>query len=479
MKTINHKIWVDTFLKVLTLFFCVTWYSIQFIKSEVPADSGDGIMHYFISNASWENPVLLLHHWGKPLFILFSSPFSQFGFGGIVTFNILVFIITILIAWKIASKFKLSIWLTILFPILLINIQDYSITVLGGLTEPLFNLFFVVTFCLLVSKKWFWLAIVASFLPFLRSEGQLPLVLIFCLLLYYRQYKYIPFLLIGFVLYSIIGFFVLNDFWWYFTKSPYSMNNDIYHHGKWNHYLMSYKNYLGNPGLFIFLGALIYLIFQLIKRRCGSIEFSSIFYVYGTFIGVAVLHSYFWTTGQNASLGLTRITTQAMPAFVLLNLIYIEKSRFGQHRFSSYIVGSVSVLITFNSVFTKHFPIKANALELQVINAANSLKSTNKPGQKLFYHHPLFCFEFGNNPFKKNQTCVFYYCDDLEKDIDKKMKSGDLIVRDSQFGPQEQRLSKVSITKSKRLNFISSYISSEQKEDPYDETEGVFVYEVK
>ena len=215
------------------------------------------------------------------------------------------------------------------------------------------------------------------------------------------------------------------------------------------------------------------------KRRWTSIEFSSLFYVYGTFMGVVLLHSYFWATGQNASLGLTRITTQAMPAFVLLNLIYLEKSQFGQHRFSSYVIGIISVLIALNSVFTKHFPIKANALELQVISAANSLKSTIKPGQKLFYHHPLFCFQFGNNPFKKNQSCVLYYCDDLDKDIITKMKAGDLIVRDSQFGPQEQRLSKVSVTKSKRLNFISSYISSEQKEDPYNETEGVFVYEVK
>jgi hypothetical protein len=479
LKTINHKIWVDTLLKVLTLFFCISWYSFQFVKSEIPADSGDGIMHYFISNASWENPILLLHHWGKPLFILLSSPFSQFGFSGIISFNILVFTVTILIAWKIASKFNLSIWLTILFPIILINIQDYSITVLGGLTEPLFNLFFLLTFWLLVTKKWFWLAIITSFLPFLRSEGQLPVVLIFFILLYFKQYKYIPFLLVGFILYSIVGFFALNDFWWYFTKSPYVMNNGIYQHGNWNHYLLSYKNYLGNTGLFVFIGAFIYLILQILKRSWKTIEFTNLFYIYGTFVGIVVLHSYFWATGQNASLGLTRITTQAMPAFVLLNLIFIEKSRFGKYKFSSFVIGSISLLIALNSVLTKHFPIKANALELQVINAANTLKRTIKPGQLLFYHHPLFCFEFGNNPFTKNQSCIFYYCDDLEKDIVTKMKAGDLIVRDSQFGPQEQQLTFQSITNSKHLTLYRKFVSKEQKEDTYSETEGVFVYEVK
>jgi hypothetical protein len=82
----NNNSWVKTFLKVLTLFFCCCWFIYNFSKSDIPADAGDGIMHYYISNASWQNPSLFLDHWGKPLFILLSSPFSQFGFAGIVFF---------------------------------------------------------------------------------------------------------------------------------------------------------------------------------------------------------------------------------------------------------------------------------------------------------------------------------------------------------------------------------------------------------
>jgi hypothetical protein len=72
-----------------SLLFCSVWLIFMMLKSEVPNDVGDGIMHYFISNASWENPELFLHHWGKPLFILFSSSFAQFGFYGMVIFNII------------------------------------------------------------------------------------------------------------------------------------------------------------------------------------------------------------------------------------------------------------------------------------------------------------------------------------------------------------------------------------------------------
>ncbi|MBI1835893.1 MAG: hypothetical protein HYR91_01370 [Flavobacteriia bacterium] len=478
-KNNRYKTRVDAFLKVSTLFFCVFWYVWMYFNNEIPPDSGDGIMHYFLSNASWENPTLFLHHWGKPLFILLSSPFSQFGFGGIVGFNILVFFLSVLVAWKIAAKLEVNKWFQLLFPLILVNIQDFSLTVLGGLTEPLFNFFFLISFWFLMTKQWTFLAIIVSFLPFLRSEGQLPIVLVLMMLLYLKQFKSLPFLILGFIIYALIGYFVNGDFWWYFTKSPYSMNNGIYNQGQWNHYLMSYKNYLGNIGLFIFIGAFIYLAIQSLKKHWLNLEFTLLFYVYGTFVGIVVLHSYFWATGQNASLGLTRITTQAMPAFILLNLYFLSKSKFGTYSYLQPMFGILAVIIAFSSVFTKHFPSKANPFEIQLLRAASDLKSSAKTYTHIFYHHPLFCFAFGDNPFKKNQTCVFYYCEDLEKEIDTQMKNEDLIVRDSQFGPQEQHLTLKKINASKRLKLIKEYVSTQQIEDYYQEKEGVSIYEVQ
>jgi len=52
-------------------------------------DEGDSIQHYLISRYSWVHPYLFFDHWGKPIFTILSSPFSQFGFKGIQIFNLL------------------------------------------------------------------------------------------------------------------------------------------------------------------------------------------------------------------------------------------------------------------------------------------------------------------------------------------------------------------------------------------------------
>ncbi len=453
----NNNSWVKTFLKVLTLFFCCCWFIYNFSKSDIPADAGDGIMHYYISNASWQNPSLFLDHWGKPLFILLSSPFSQFGFAGIVFFNIVVFVSTVLIAWRIAIRLEINFVFQLIFPLVLINIQDYSLTVLGGLTEPLFNLFFITSFWLLLSKRWIALSILVSFLPFLRSEGQLPVILIGIIFLYLKQYKAIPFLFIGIIIYSIIGFFVFGDLAWYFTHNPYHLNNSIYNHGSWNHYLLSYKNYLGNPGLFLFIPSFIFIIYSIFKNKLIELDLMILFYVYGTYFTILFLHSYFWATGTNASMGLTRIATQAMPTFILINLYFLSKSSFFSNKLLHYLITGIFLILVVSSITTKHFPLRANSFERSILQSASFIKKINTKHHSLFYHHPLFCFAMDENPYLKNQMCKFFYSKDFSKELRTIIKSGDYIIWDSQFGPREQGLPLELLASQSKLSFIKQF----------------------
>jgi len=168
-------------------------------QNAVPVDVGDGIMHFYISQASWLKPELFLHHWGKPFFILLSSGFAQFGLNGVVVFNVLVFFFTCLFAFKIADKKEISNWITALFPLLLLQASDYTSTVLAGLTEPLFNLALMASFLLFIHKKFLWFAVLVSLMPFMRSEGQLPLMLAVIMLIIHKQYRVLPFLASGFI----------------------------------------------------------------------------------------------------------------------------------------------------------------------------------------------------------------------------------------------------------------------------------------
>jgi hypothetical protein len=457
------------------LLFCVGWLIDIMLKNVVPEDVGDGIMHFFISNASWQHPELFLHHWGKPLFILLSSPFSQFGFNGLVLFNILVFVTTCIIGFKFLQQRKAPIYIQVLLPLILLKAHDVANTILGGLTEPLFNLSLILALFLLNNKKYAWFALVVSTMPFLRSEGQLPVILALLILVYERQYKYIPLLTVAFIIYGISGIFVYNDFMWYFNESPYAMNNGIYGHGTWDHYLLSYKNYIGNPGLYIFLLAIPAFIYMLIKKI--QIDWSNWIFSYGVFFGILIAHSYFWATGQNGSLGLTRIATQGVPLFLVMNLSILGKVPLSEKIFCKavFIIFSLAIV---NAILTnKYYPKEIAALDQQILNTADFLKNQDLGARKVYYHFPLLSFAYGENPFKDNNRLIYYTFSNLENDLRTTLKPGDLIVRDSHFGPVEMALPMEKINKHPSLRIVKEFLSTNQIVDERNETEGVIILE--
>lgn len=466
-----------TLLKLGVLAFCLSWLVYFMFKNEIPTDVGDGLMHFFYAQASWENVDLFLHHWGKPFFILLSSSFAQFGFDGMVIFNIIVFAATTLIGFKILQTFEVTVWLQLLFPLLLLIPHDVTQTIFGGLTEPLFNLAAIASLWFLLDKKYFWFAIIVSFMPFMRSEGQLPVVLALFLLVYNKSYKTIPFLFLGFVLYSIAGIFVYNDFWWYFTKSAYSMDNAIYGKGTWGHYLISYKNYLGNPAVYILIIGIPAMVILAFKKRWKDMQLEWAFYAYGIFIGVVVLHSYFWATGQNGSMGLTRIATQGMPIFVLLHLYYISRFKFFNHFIAKILYGAFAIVLLVSLVSTKIYPKKVGALDRQVVEAAKFLKAYKGKENKIYYHFPLFAYAFDENPFSGSGQCVFHSFSDLGLELKTVIKPGDFIVRDSHFGPMEANLPLSEVEKYSELVKVHECISSEQVDDAFGEIESVVIYQ--
>lgn len=466
-----------TFLKYSVLVFCLVWLVYFMLKNEIPTDPGDGIMHFFIAQGSWHQPELFLHHWGKPFFILISSPFAQFGFNGMVVFNILLFTSTVLIAFRILSQKGVNNWLQLLFPLILLSAHDTTETILGGLTEPFFNFSLMLALLLLVEKRFFWLAILVSFMPFMRSEGQLPIVLTVFLLLINKSYKNIPFVFTGFVIYALVGLLVYHDFWWYFTRSAYNMGNSMYGQGTWDHYLISYEHYLGNPGLLVFVAGICCMTAILIKKRWKEYELNAWFFSYGIFAGVIVLHSYFWATGQNGSAGLTRIATQGVPVVLLMSLFYISRFSWVKPVIGSSFIFMCAGLMAFSLVKTTNYPKKASALEHQLIAAADFMKEQQLTNQMVYYHYPLFSFRYGENPFQPDRKLIHYSFADLDTSMKYTLKPGDFIVRDSHFGPMEANVQLKDVKRHPELVIVKEFVSSEQLNDALNEIEGVIIYQ--
>ena len=149
-----------TFFLITTLLACFSMGTYE---------SGDSIQHYLISRYSFKHPELFFNHWGKPFFVLLSSSFAQFGFLGINIFNILCATLTGLISYKIAKHLQLDKpWLT---PVFALFAPIYYVTLITGLTEPLFGLVLMAGIYLVLKQNFTASALLISFLPFARTEG--------------------------------------------------------------------------------------------------------------------------------------------------------------------------------------------------------------------------------------------------------------------------------------------------------------------
>ncbi len=442
-----------------SVFFCGALLIFRMITNAFPIDTGDGLMHYYIAEATWYDPIYFIDHWGKPLFNLLASPFAQLGINGVVFFNILLFLGSCWIGKRLMTHLKVPINLMVLFPLILVAASDYTMTILAGLTEPLFNLLVLLAALLLVKKKWVFFAVIVSLLPFSRSEGQLPLILALILLIYSKQYKVIPYLAAGFVVYGFIGLILINDFWWYFTTSPYSMDNSIYGVGKWNHYILSYDFYIGQAGLILLLLAIPTLIYFMIKRRWDFVQLEISFFAYGIFIGVVGLHSYFWATGQNGSIGLTRIATQGMPLFLLVHLSYIGRLEWLKSKTAYILSITIALFLGYSLLYSKEYPRKLNTMEKQLVSAQNFIQPYLTKERKLYYHFPFFAYLLNENPYIENDKnyTLRYSTSNLSSDINSVFQKGDFIIWDSHFGPVEAGLKLDLIEKQQELLLVKEF----------------------
>lgn len=430
------------------------------VKNAVPVDPGDGLAHFFIAQHVWNDPTKLLDHWGKPLFTLFSSPFAYFGFKAYIGFNILVFALTSWLAIKIARHFNASVFVKIVFPFALLSVPDYTSNVLGGLTEPFFGLILMCIAYFLVKRNWIWVALVASLIPFSRSEGQFVVLFVALILLYHRQWKTIPLLLTAWFVYAVIGLFALGDFLWYFTHNPYGGAESIYGSGKWIHYIELWPRHFGWMGV-IFMGLfLLSLPFRFNKNERNQELKLMVLFSFVIYLGIIFVHAYLWANGKSGAFGLSRLATHGLPVFFLASLLWVG-TYFKAPRLS--VVWSLSLclflFISVKSVKKQGYPNKPNEFEQELIISSEYLKELGDKVPNVFYYHPMIALKTGVN--LKATSGVFQQrpFPNFEEEM-KRLKGGEIIVRDSHFGPMEMGLTKDVLDSFVRIRSFHAFGSS-------------------
>lgn len=401
-------------------------------------DSGDSILHFLFAQSAPSHPELYFDHWAKPVFTLLASPFAQFGFTGMKVFNALVVLFMLFFTYKAAANWKIKrSYLVLLFiacaPLLIRH-------TFSGLTEPLFAMFIAWGMFLVSKDKWFLACVVISFLPFVRSEGLIVMTAFGLLLLVGKQWKFIPWLLIGHVVYSIVGWFHYKDILWVFTKIPYASTSSTYGNGDLFHFVDQLPFVIGVPAVLFLAVGVVSLIVRLMRKEFHSELHALVLY---GFLSYFSAHSLFWYLGIFNSMGLNRVLLGVMPFIAVLSAIgvntLVDLIRISKLRtvFTGICILAVLSFPVWDNPSAVHWRRDMNLSGEQQVakKAANYAKSIQIKGQYL-YLPPYLTMELGLDHFDRNRRS------DINPETIKTVRSGDIVIWDNWFSVIDAHVSK-------------------------------------
>ncbi|MGI4869728.1 MAG: hypothetical protein ACRYFX_00970 [Janthinobacterium lividum] len=282
-------------------------------------DTGDSLGHYLYARYAPQHPLHLLHAWAKPLFTLLAVGPAQFGFTGIKLFQCGLVAASAWLAYRTARHLGLA-W-PALAVVFCYAAPDYFRIQFSGLTEPLFGLLLIAAVHSAVAGHPMRSAMLLSWLPLVRSEGILLWGLWGLYLLWNGEWRALPWLGLGYLVYSIVGGLVLHNFAWLFTDNPYALHSP-YGSGHWRHFLDHIPTLLGWPlALLGLVGGLYTLRRALQTANWREHRFrAELLLINGSLVLFTLTHSVLWAYGLFGSFGMTRVLCVLVPLCAVVAL---------------------------------------------------------------------------------------------------------------------------------------------------------------
>jgi hypothetical protein len=448
---------IDKYLHWVLLFLiCILLITLS-ILSEGYYGGADNIVHYTFSRFGYKYPHLFLDLWGRPLFTILSSPFSQFGFNGIKIFNILTGLFTAYLSFLIAKKLKLSpSFLVILF---VCFTPLYCIMLMTGLTETLFSFVLVLAIYYFFDEKYIVSSIVISFLLFARTEGFIFLPLFFLAFLAKRKFKAIPFLATGFVFFSLVGSFYYRDLLWIIHNFPYSAHNPSYYKsGSFFHFFDLHDKIVGIP-LEIMAGiGVLYLLTRIFTKDSEqrSQAFYEIVLILGPFLLYLTFHSVLYWKGLGGSLGLERVIAAVLPLAAILAMRgYHLVNKFIPDLLMKTIILIAFVFLLIQANFKMYdYPVQLDGEEKLEKQASLWFEQSGYTKAKLYFTDYNACFFLDTRPevdlISLTGLEQLHSLDDI-----KTIKPGSVVQWDAHFGANELRMPRDSLMRSPRLKLLN------------------------
>ncbi|GAB2969535.1 hypothetical protein GCM10027048_45500 [Hymenobacter coalescens] len=421
-------------------------------------DLGDSINHYLFSHYAFEHPDNFFDSWAKPLFVLLTAGPSQAGFIGIKLFNCAVAALAAWQAFRLAAGLQLRWpWLAVLFTYCA---PDYFRIQFSGLTEPLFSLLLVSGAALTVRGRATTAAVLLSFLPFVRSEGFLILAVWAVYLALTRQWRVLPWLALGYIVYSLAGAVVYHDLGWVFHRNAYETISH-YGSGQWGHFVQQLPGILGWVllGLFwlgMLAGGLNWLTAADAARPAG-LRWAECLLVYGSVVVYLGAHTVFWALGLFASFGMTRVMDAVVPlmAVIALQGLWLLVHRVPEHRQATvaYVLGLLVLVFPLTGArtgFRWRTDFNRPAEQQLIEQVAAQVKArTAGAARRMLWDHPYWAVALGADPFAANRQTMLAWRQA------KPLTPGTLLLWDNWFSTVEARVSYAQLRQDARLQLIT------------------------
>jgi hypothetical protein len=440
MAKLNEKKIVAGSLIVLGILF-----SIIAAITDCSAGGADNYAHFNIARWAFRYPHLFLDHWGKPLFTTLISPFTQIGFYGARIFNILGGLLTAWICYLLAVKWRFkNAWLV---PVFVIFAPMYFVLMFSGMTEILFSLVLMLAILLFFNDRFILSAVVISFIILVRSEGFIFLPIFFAAFTLKRKFFAIPFLLSGFVFFSLIGWlYYYHDFWWLIDKLPYvGGQGGIYGSGTWYHFLAKMPEYLDFFILGFFLVGMVYWLkeWYTSSLNINSEEFFRLLVLAGCFWGYLLAHSYVWWRGE-MSLGLVRVMAGVTPVAGLIALAgwnWFEKLIRNKVVKITFLIVSL-VLVVIPGVLRYKSAFQSDPIAVVINRVIEWLHETDNFRHHLIVHDPYIAFAAKVDAWDQ-QKLQYGFSDVNQPELG--MPDSSVFIWDAHFSQNEGRIAESKI----------------------------------
>jgi hypothetical protein len=389
---------------IILLIFSGLYLMILFLMSDGLFGETDSVNHYLIARYSFKHPYLLLDHWGKPLFTVLSSPFAQFGMVGAVFFNVLCSLFTAWLIFRMARFLKYRYALAAI-PFALFA-PVYMVNILTSLTEILFALVLVAGIYFFLKEKMILSSVIISFLPFARMEGMMFLVIFAAAFILAKKYKAIPFLVTGFIIFSIAGLFRYHDLLWFINAVPYGEKGSaLYGHGSFWYYLERFHQLLGFPLTILAVIGIIHLAVSMSREKKPGLNVSWLTEYYlipVSLFGFILAHSFLWWQGMMGVLATSRFMACVLPLGGFLALVGLNRINSWIDRRKNFdtIFTVIIILITIWVPYTLHkIPAKPSWSDQVMKATAEEIKEESLDRYPICYSDPKLAYYFGIDPY--------------------------------------------------------------------------------